>query len=75
MKEEHIKRSGIILGVGAICGMLLYPTILFVLFAIDLLLFAITLFLSGWEETSGTVHSKRYANTVMQSSQAKRLMR
>ena len=75
MKEEHIKRSVIILGVGAICVTLLYPTILFVLFAIDLLLFAITLFLSGWEETSGTVHSKRYVSTVMPSNQVKRLMR
>ena len=75
MKVEHIKRSGIILGVGAICVMLLYPTILFVLFAIDLLLFAITLFQSGWEATSGTVPSKRYASTVTRSSQVKRLMR
>ena len=75
MKVEHIKRSGIILGGGVIFVTLIYPTILFVLFAIDLLLFAITLFLSGWEETSGTVHSKRCANIVTLSNQAKRLMR
>ena len=71
MKDARIKRSDIILGAGAICAMLLYPTILFVLFAIDLLLFATTLFLSGWVAASGTDHSRLCAHTATLSSQVK----
>ena len=74
MKGARIKRSDIILVAGAICATLLSPLILCVLLAIDLQLFAITLFLSGWEEASGTDHSKHSVHIVTQSSQVKNVM-
>ena len=71
MKDARIKRSDIILVAGAICVTLSSPLILFVLLAIDLQVYAITLFLSGWVEASGTDHSRHYARTATQSSQVK----
>lgn len=71
MKDARIKRRDIILVAGAIFATLTSPLILCVLFAIDLQVFAITLFLSGWEEASGSDHSRHYARTATQSSQVK----
>ena len=71
MKDARIKRRDIILVAGAIFATLTSPLILCVLFAIDLQVCAITLFLSGWEEASGTDHFKQCARTVTLSSQAK----
>ena len=71
MKDARIKRSDIILVGGAIFVTLLSPLILCVLFAIDLQVCAITLFLSGWVAASGTDHSKHSAHTVTLSSQVK----
>ena len=71
MKDARIKRRDIILVGGAICVTLTSPLILCVLFAIDLQVFAITLFLSGWVEASGSDHSRHCAHTVTLSSQVK----
>ena len=71
MKDARIKRSDIILVAGAICVTLTSPLILCVLFAIDLQMFAITLFLSGWVEASGSDHFRHCAHTATRSSQAK----
>ena len=75
MKDARIKRSDITLVGGAIFVTLLSPLILCVLFAIDLLLFAITLILSAEVETSGMDHSKRSVHTVTLSSQVKSVTR
>ena len=71
MKDARIKRSDIILVAGAIFATLLSPLTLCVLLAIDLQVFAITLFLSGWVEASGMDHSRHYARTVTLSNQVK----
>ena len=71
MKDARIKRSDIILVAGAIFVTLLSPLILCAFFAIDLLLFAITLILSAEVETSGMDHFKHSAHTVTLSSQVK----
>jgi len=74
MKGARIKRSDIILVVGAICVTLSSPLILCVLFAIDLQVFAITLIQSAEVATSGTDHSKPSAHIVTQSNQVKNVM-
>lgn len=71
MKVARTKRRDIILVAGAIFVTLLSPLILCVLFAIDSLLFAITLFLSAEVDPSGMDHFKHSVHTVTQSSQEK----
>ncbi len=62
MRGVSIKRSAIILGVGAGCVMCSWPTILLALFAIDLQVFVITLFQSAREGAFGTAPFKPCAH-------------
>ena len=62
MRGVSIKKSAIILGVGAGCVMCSWPTILLALFAIDLQVFAITLLLCAREGAFGTAPFKPCAH-------------
>ena len=66
MKEGSIRRRGIILGSGVGFALCFYPTILFALIAIDLLVCAITLLLSAQVEASGEDRSRHCAHTATQ---------
>jgi hypothetical protein len=72
MKEGSIRRRGTTLGLGVGFALCFYPTILFALIAIDLLLCAITLFLSAKVVDSGVDRSKHCVHTATQSRAAKK---
>lgn len=72
MKAESIKRGGTILGLGVGFALCFLPTILCALIAIDLLMCAITLFLSARVEASGEDHSSHSVHTVTQSRVGKK---
>ena len=71
MKVESIKRSGIILGLGVGFALCSLPIILYALIAIDLLMCAITSFLSARVGASGEDHFNHSVHTVTQSRAGK----
>mgnify|MGYP000058832162 CR=1 FL=1 len=64
MRGVSIERSATIVGVGVGCVMCSWPTILLALFAIDLQVFAITLFQSAKVGAFGTAPFKPCAHTA-----------